>query len=162
MTETVFIPPEGRRVSGGRFIPPLLLIPFVLYHIPALTMFGGNPGGWTTQLFIFLLVSGVSWSLTWSDLFLVGGLVCLFFEVIKSTNTGRSSVMEHMASTALFVVFLVEFLLYAPAASSTFFPARRTARVLGSTVSSPTRSSPCRRRPSARRSTARTRPRSSA
>ena len=63
----------------------------------------------------------MSWSLTWSDLFLVGGLVCLFFEVIKSTNTGRSSVMEHMASTALFVVFLVEFLLYAPAASSTFF-----------------------------------------
>ena len=47
------------------------------------------------------------------------------------------------------------------AASSTFFPARRTARVLGSTVSSPTRSSPCRRRPSARRSTARTRASSS-
>ena len=52
---------------------------------------------------------------------LVIGLVCLFFEVIKSTNTGRNSVIEHMASTALFVVFLVEFLLFAPAASSTFF-----------------------------------------
>src|SRR5688500_634481 len=121
MTETVIIPPDGRRVSGGRFIPPLLLIPFVLYHIPALTMFGGNPGGWTTQLFTVPMVSGVSWSLTWSDLFLVVGLVCLFFEVLKSTNTGRNSVIEHMASTALFVVFLVEVLRYAPGVSPAVF-----------------------------------------
>ena len=37
MTETVIIPPEGRRVSGGRFIPPLLVIPFLFYNILALT-----------------------------------------------------------------------------------------------------------------------------
>ena len=121
MTETVIIPPDGRRVSGGRFIPPLLLIPFVLYYIPALTMFGGNPAGWTTQLFTIPMVSGVSWSLTWSDLFLVVGLVCLFFEVLKSTNTGRSSLVEHMLSTVLFIVFLIEFILAGAAASSTFF-----------------------------------------
>jgi hypothetical protein len=121
MTETVILPPEGRRTSGGRFIPPLLIIPFLLYHLPALTMFGGKPDGWTTKLVTIPMVSGGSWSLTWSDLFLLVGLVCLFFEVLKSTNTGRNSVIEHMASTALFVVFLVEFLLFAPAASSTFF-----------------------------------------
>jgi hypothetical protein len=122
MTETVILPPDGRRYGGGgRFIPPLLIIPFVLYNILALTLFGWQPQGWSTQLFTIPMVSGVSWSLTWGDLFLVGGLICLFFEVIKSTNTGRSSVIEHMASTALFVVFLIEFLLFAPAASSTFF-----------------------------------------
>ena len=49
------------------------------------------------------------------------GLVCLFFEVLKSTNTGRTSVIEHMLSTAVFVVFLVEFLLVGAAASSVFF-----------------------------------------
>jgi len=38
-------------------------------------------------------------------------LICLFFEVLKSTNTGRSSVIERMLSTVVFVVFLVEFLL---------------------------------------------------
>ena len=121
MTETVIIPPEGRRVSGGRFIPPLLLIPFVLYNILAATVMGWQPEGWTQQLFSIPMVSGESWALTWSDLMLVIGLVCLFFEVIKSTNTGRSSVLEHMASTALFVAFLIEFLLFAPAACSTFF-----------------------------------------
>ena len=122
MTETVIIPPDGRRVSGGRFIPPLLLIPFVFYNILAVTVMGWQPGAWGNQvLFSIPMVSGVSWSLTWSDVMLVVGLLCLFFEVIKSTNTGRNSVIEHMASTALFVIFLVEFLLFAPAASSTFF-----------------------------------------
>ena len=122
MTETVIIPPEGRRVvSGGRFIPPLLIIPFVLYNILALTLMGWSAAAWTSPLFTIPMVSGTTWSLSWSDVMLVIGLVCLFFEVIKSTNTGRNSVIEHMASTALFVVFLIEFLLFAPAASSTFF-----------------------------------------
>jgi hypothetical protein len=123
MTETVIIPPNGRRVaSGGRFIPPLLIIPFIFYNVLALTVMGWQPAAWgNQQLFAIPMVSGVTWSLTWSDVMLVVGLVCLFFEVIKSTNTGRNSVIEHMASTALFVVFLIEFLLFAPAASSTFF-----------------------------------------
>ena len=121
MTETVIIPPNGHRASGGRFIPPLLVIPFLVYNVLALTLMGWSPAGWTTSLFTIPMMSGVAWSLSWSDLMLVVGLVCLFFEVIKSTNTGRSSVIEHMASTALFVLFLIEFLLFAPAASSTFF-----------------------------------------
>ncbi|HZY69219.1 MAG TPA: hypothetical protein VFE52_11550 [Devosia sp.] len=122
MTDTVIIPPDGRRVRrGSRFIPPLLVIPFLFYNILAVTMMGWQPNGWNAQLLTIPMVSGASWSLTWSDLLLLVGLVCLFFEVVKSTNTGRNSVIEHMASTALFVVFLVEFLLFAPAASSTFF-----------------------------------------
>jgi hypothetical protein len=121
MSETVILPPEGTRRARGTFIPPLLVIPFVLYNVLALTLFGWRPEGWNTQVFSIPMVSGVSWSLTWSDIMLVVGLVCLFFEVLKSTNTGRTSVIEHMASTALFVVFLIEFLLFAPAASSTFF-----------------------------------------
>ena len=121
MTETVILPPEGRRVSGGRFIPPLLVIPFLLYNILALTLMAWSPAGWTNPLFTVPMVSGVSWSLSWSDLMLVIGLICLFFEVIKSTNTGRNSVIEHMLSVVVFVIFLVEFLLIGAAASSVFF-----------------------------------------
>ena len=120
---TVFIPPEGTRVvrPQSRFIPPLLIIPFLIYNALAFTLYGGQTGGWATQLFTIPMVSGVQWSLTSGDLLLVVGLVCLFFEVLKSTNTGRTSVIEHMLSTALFVVFLVEFLLAGAAASSVFF-----------------------------------------
>jgi hypothetical protein len=121
MTETVILPPESRRAARGPFIPPLLIIPFLLFNILAFTLFGGQPGGWATQLFQIRMVSGTEWSLTWGDLMLVIGLVCLFFEVLKSTNTGRSSVIEHMLSTALFVIFLIEFLLIGAAASSVFF-----------------------------------------
>ena len=121
MTETVILPPEGRRTRGA-LIPPLLLIPFLIYNAFAFTIFGGGTEGWRlANLVTIPMVSGQSWTLTGGDLLLVGGLVCLFFEVLKSTNTGRSSVIEHMLSTLLFVVFLVEFLLVGAAASSTFF-----------------------------------------
>ncbi|MHB1103060.1 MAG: hypothetical protein ACYC0C_09890 [Devosia sp.] len=82
---------------------------------------GGSPAGWSGQLFAVGMVSGVPWALTSGDLLLVLGLACLFFEVLKSTNTGRSSVVEHMLSMLVFVVFLVEFLLVGGAASSVFF-----------------------------------------
>ncbi|MDC9826431.1 hypothetical protein PRN20_22065 [Devosia sp. ZB163] len=118
---TVFIPPERRAVRGGAFIPPLLIVPLVAYNFFAFLFMGGNPAGWSQQLLTIPMVSGVQWSLTSGDLMLVIGLVCLFFEVIKSTNTGRNSVIEHMLSVVVFVVFLVEFLLVGAAASSVFF-----------------------------------------
>lgn len=120
MSDTVFIPP-GRRPSHGAFIVPLLLIPLIAYNFFAFLFMGGNPAGWSNQLFTISMVSGTDWSLTAEDLMLVVGLACLFFEVLKSTNTGRSSVIEHMLSTVVFIIFLVEFLLVGAAASSTFF-----------------------------------------
>jgi hypothetical protein len=120
MAETVILPPETRR-SRGPLIPPLLVIPFLIYNALAFTIYGGQPNGWSNEVFPITMVSGTKWVLTSGDLMLVVGLVCLFFEVLKSTNTGRSSVIEHMLSTALFVVFLIEFLLAGAAASSVFF-----------------------------------------
>jgi hypothetical protein len=117
---TVFIPPE-RRPSRGVFIPPLLLIPLIVYNIVVFAFMGGNPAGWSGELFTVPMVSGIAWSLTAGDLLLVLGLACLFIEVVKSTQSGRSSVLEHMLSTLVFVIFLVEFLLIGGAGSSVFF-----------------------------------------
>jgi len=118
---TVFIPQGGRAARHGAFIPPLLLIPLIAYNFFAFLFMGGSPVGWSQQLLTIPMVSGVQWSLTAGDLMLVVGLICLFFEVLKSTNTGRNSVVEHMLSVVVFVVFLVEFLLVGAAASSVFF-----------------------------------------
>lgn len=117
---TVFIPPE-RRAGRGVFIPPLLLIPLLVYNFFAFLFMGGSPAGWANQLLTVPMVSGQPWSLTAGDLLLVTGLICLFFEMVKSTQTGRSSVVEHMLSTVVFIIFLVEFLLVGAAASSVFF-----------------------------------------
>lgn len=118
---TVFIPPERRASRGGAFIPPLLLIPLIVYNFVAFLFMGGSPAGWSQQLLTIPMVSGVAWSLTAGDLLLVFGLACLFVELIKSTNTGRNSIIEHMLSVVVFVIFLVEFLLVGACASSVFF-----------------------------------------
>jgi hypothetical protein len=122
VTESVILPPE-RHVSRrpGVFIPPLLIFPWLLYNILAFTVFGGNPDGWGGVVLGIPMVSGQSWELTSSDLMLVLGLIVLFFEVVKSTQSGRSSVLEHMLSTLVFILFLVEFLLVGACASSVFF-----------------------------------------
>jgi hypothetical protein len=67
------------------------------------------------------MVSGQAWELTSADLMLVVGLIVLFFEIVKSTQSGRASVLEHMLSTLVFILFLVEFLLVGACASSVFF-----------------------------------------
>jgi hypothetical protein len=123
VSETVYVAPEpGRRGRNpGVFIPPLLVIPFLIYNLVAFVVYGSDPSRWNGPILSIPMVSGQSWSLTSGDLMLVLGLVCLFFEVIKSTNTGRNSVIEHMVSVLLFVVFLVEFILVGACASSVFF-----------------------------------------
>lgn len=122
MSDAVFIPPDRQSGRGrGTFIPPLLVIPFLIYNLVAFVFYGGAPGGWNNELLRIPMVSGQNWALTSGDLMLIVGLVCLFFEVVKSTQTGRSSVLEHMLSTALFIAFLIEFLLVGGAASSVFF-----------------------------------------
>lgn len=118
---TMFIPPERRPRRSGVFIPPLLLLPLVIYNIVVFLFMGGDPDNWGAPLFSIGMVSGQPWALSGGDLLLVLALACLFFEVLKATNTGRSSVIEHMLSTLVFVLFLVEFLLVGAASSSVFF-----------------------------------------
>lgn len=122
MSDTVIMPTQTvTRRPRGPFIPPLLIVPFVLYNIAAFIFFGGQPAGWANGLFSIPMVSGTPWSVTAGDFLLVIGIVMLFFEVVKSTNSGRSSILEHMLSMVVFVLFLIEFLLVGAAASSVFF-----------------------------------------
>lgn len=121
MTETVIMPTHVAPRSRGPFIPPLLVVPFVLYNIAAFLFFGGSPIGWTNGLFVIPMVSGTPWAITAGDFLLVIGIVALFLEILKSTNSGRASIMEHMLSMVLFVAFLIEFLLAGAASSSVFF-----------------------------------------
>ena len=121
MTETVYMPTPHAPRRNGPFIPPLLVVPFVLYNIVAFLFFGGSPAGWASGLFTIPMVSGTPWAVTAGDFLLVIGIVCLFIEVLKSTNAGRSSIVEHMLSMVLFVAFLIEFLLVRGAAHPVFF-----------------------------------------
>lgn len=122
MSETVILPTgRAQRSRGNGFILPLLVVPFVLYNLVVFLFFGGNPVNWGAGLFSIPMPSGMPWAITAGDFLLVVGILLLFFEVLKSTNTARSSIIEHMLSMVVFVAFLVEFLLVGAASSSVFF-----------------------------------------
>jgi len=122
VSETVYIPPgHQQRRRPGVFVPPLLIFPLIAYNIIAFVFFAGSGEAWNVVRFTVPMVSGEAWGVTASDLMIVAGLAFLFLEIVKSTQTGRSSVLEHMLSTLVFVVFLVEFLLVGAAATSVFF-----------------------------------------
>ena len=121
MTETVVLPNQRTPRRGNTFVVPLLVVPFVLYNIAVFLFFGGDPVNWGAGLFSIPMPSGMPWAITAGDLLLVVGIVALFFEVLKSTQTARNSIIEHMFSMLLFVVFLIEFLLVGAASSSVFF-----------------------------------------
>lgn len=121
MSDTVIVPPTAHHHHQRVFIPPLLIVAWLIYNLLAFTVFGGSEVGWENPLFAVPMVSGVSWGITWGDLMVIIGLVLLFLEILKSTQAGRASVLEHMLSTALLIVFLIEFLLVRAAANSVFF-----------------------------------------
>ena len=102
------------------WIPPLLIIPLIIYNIAAFGLFGLT-ASWTSPVLTIAMVSGAVWSLTVGDLLILLALVLLFFEVVRATRTGTGSIMDHGFSTVVFVIYLVEFLVVPVAATSLFF-----------------------------------------
>ena len=100
---------------------PLLVVPFVLYNMGLIGLFGGDADPWAQILFSIPMMSGGRWSMTLGDLMVLIGLALLFVEIMKSTRTSSASVIDHLLSTFVFVAFLVEFLLVPGAAHSVFF-----------------------------------------
>jgi len=97
---------------------PLLLIPFAIYNMIAFL----TPGvSWTAPVATVQMMSGQDWVLTWEDILLASAIFLLWIELIKSTRAGARSIIDHVLAMALFIVMLVEFLLVARAATSTFF-----------------------------------------
>ena len=100
---------------------PLLIVPFILYNVGLMGLFGAAPDPWAQQIFSLAMMSGGVWSMTLGDLMVLIGLAFLFIEIMKSTRTSNASVIDHLLSTFVFVAFLVEFLLVKGAAHSVFF-----------------------------------------
>lgn len=121
MTNQVYVAPARLRRPGPLFLLPLLAVPLVLYNLLAFVFFQGNPAGWSNPILSIFMVSRAPWVLTLGDLLVVVGLVCLFVEILKSTRIGSTSILEHILSTGVFILFLIEFILVGACASSTFF-----------------------------------------
>ncbi|MBW8733311.1 MAG: hypothetical protein JF571_03200 [Asticcacaulis sp.] len=107
---------------------PLLAIPVVIYNglIAATGSIGAASDAAQTQLGRVLMhvpmpTTGAQWMVTAGDIVVLIGLLTLFFEVISSSRSGNDILLKHVLSTFLFILCLVEFLLFRPFATSTFF-----------------------------------------
>ena len=101
---------------------PLTLAPLVVYNLHAFGVFGPTPGDpWTQPVFTMTMVSDARFTLLLSDVLIVGALVVLFIEIVKATRRSTQAIIDHIASTAVFVIHLVEFLIVRQAATSVFF-----------------------------------------
>jgi hypothetical protein len=107
---------------------PLLVFPVVFYNLFAVTQILGGPERalavnqiLTSQFISVPMPAGGShWTVSWGDLFIFFGLLVLFFELVRATNTNKVAIINHSLSMILFIICLVEFLLVPGFATSTF------------------------------------------
>ncbi|MFA7305830.1 MAG: hypothetical protein WC026_04080 [Hyphomicrobium sp.] len=97
---------------------PLLVLAFVLYNAIVLTL---GLEALTKQIFHLRLLSGGDWAFTWGDFILLVTLILLFVEIVKSTFTTTSTLIDHALSMVVFIAVGVEFLTVPQAATSIFF-----------------------------------------
>lgn len=101
---------------------PLMIVPFALYNVAMFGFIGfGGPEWLDRAIFSVGMVSGVDWSMDVGDALIVIALMMLFVEILKATRTSRFQVLDHLLSLLVFIVFLVEFLLFSNAATDVFF-----------------------------------------
>lgn len=86
---------------------PMLAIVIAIYLAagPGFSMLFG------ADLTSLTLPSGAVMTLTTDHIFILAGLVALFFEMLKAARLGAGTIIDHMLSTAAFVVALVCFLV---------------------------------------------------
>jgi hypothetical protein len=107
---------------------PWLIVAVVLYNvIAAFGSFDVDPGGhikfhvFQATIMEFKMVSGVYWKFTIGDLVLVFTLAVLFVELLKAARPGTASFIDHALSLIVFIICLLEFILWSKAATSVFF-----------------------------------------
>lgn len=105
---------------------PLLTIPVLIYNVIA---WGGAKfsnvdavrAHMDQDAFFVPMTSGTSWAITPGHALIAVSLLMLFFELLKSTGTGRGAIINHAFSMVLFIICLVQFLLFPAFATSVFF-----------------------------------------
>ncbi|MCB1496183.1 MAG: hypothetical protein KDJ86_10385 [Bauldia sp.] len=97
---------------------PLTILPLILFNIVG---FAGGGADWSAEIFGIVMISGARWSLTLGDLMITFGIVILFLEVMKSGRTSTASVTNHILSTVVLIIYVIELVLVAFCANSVFF-----------------------------------------
>ena len=119
---------RAKRIKFFSDVFPYLLIPVVLYNLVAAFSpaagFDRRPGMAAfldAPVMSIPMLTGVTMQISWGELFVVLAVICLFVEVIKSTNTASTAIVNHILSMILFVICLMQLLMFESFATGTFF-----------------------------------------
>lgn len=98
---------------------PLTVIPLILFNALGYAL-GGDP--WGNVLLTIPLISGRPWEVTLADLMILLAMALLFIETLRSAAPARTStITNHIISTILLIVYIIEFITVPIAAESLFF-----------------------------------------
>ncbi|EFL88129.1 hypothetical protein [Ahrensia sp. R2A130] len=102
---------------------PLMALALIAYNGIAFGMTLDPAAGniWDSELFNLTMPTGGVWRFDMGDAILSFSMFLLFIEILKATRIGKLSIIDHLLSTLVLILFLVEFLLVPVAATSTFF-----------------------------------------
>lgn len=107
-----------RRRGPAHFLAAVPLLAFIVIAYAAFALAGAD---FALTRFSIAMPSDGTWEISLGDLLLAVALFVLFFEILKSTRTGGNSVVDHALSMIVFMVCLILFLVWQPAATSLFF-----------------------------------------
>jgi hypothetical protein len=96
---------------------PLLALVVIIYNVVVYLT------GYTMDSTVFelKLVSGTIWTVSLGIVLLTFGLLMLFLELVNSTKTGTSTIINHGLSMLVLLVALVQFIVLPPFGTSVFF-----------------------------------------
>jgi len=100
------------------FAFPLLLIPLAVVNIIAFLMPGVSLDA---PIYTVPLVSGVSWTITFSDALVAFGILLLLFEAAKTVRPNGKYLTDHLLSFIVFSGATAEFVMLPKFGNSTFF-----------------------------------------
>jgi hypothetical protein len=95
---------------------PLLGLVLAIYNIAALA----GDESLNKILFEAQLMSGGKFVMDFGQLMMFLGIIFLAIEVIKSTRTANSSILDHGLSIVILIIFIVEFITVAKCGTATF------------------------------------------
>jgi hypothetical protein len=105
---------EGTNMFGTLPLMALVIIAYnIIVYLTGLSM--------DTQVIAVTLISGAMWSVTVGDLILFFALILLFLELVNSTKTGATTIVNHALSMLVLLIALVQFIVLPAFGTSTFF-----------------------------------------
>ncbi len=95
---------------------PLLVFALMAFNL----VFWSGSFALEDEVFRAVMSSGALLVLTVADLLLLFALLLLFLEMLKSAGSSNATIADHILSTGVFILALVEFLLVPQAGNAPF------------------------------------------